>query len=162
MRPFPLTTLQGGINRLSVKGSASANRLYDLVNAYITNDGTVSPREGTSRYATLDTNTVGLMIVDGVFNIFGSTFTTSTTTVPAGWQLNLLINPVNSTATPTLIWFAKPFMGFPFVTAEFSDGSVFDYWLQSNGAWTSETAYTTGNIVTPDVPKKTGTRSGSS
>ena len=152
MRPFPLTTLQGGINRLSVKGSASANRLYDLVNAYITNDGTVSPREGTARYATLDTNTVGLMCVDGVFNIFGGTFTTSTATVPTGWQLNLLINPVNASATPTIIWFAKPFMGFPFVTAQFSDGSVFDYWLQSNGAWTSETVYSTGNIVTPDVP----------
>ena len=152
MRPFPLTTLQGGINRLSVKGSASANRLYDLVNAYITNDGTVSPREGTVRAQTLDTNSVGLMCVDGVFNIFGSTYTTSTATVPAGYQLNLLINPVNSTATPTTIWFAKPFMGFPFVTAQFSDGSVYDYWLQSNGAWTSNTVYSTGNIVTPDTP----------
>lgn len=152
MRPVPLTTLQGGINRLSVKGNASANRLYDLVNAYITNDGTVSPREGTLRAQTLDTNTVGLMCIDGVFNIFGSTYTTSTATVPAGYQLNLLINPVNSTATPTTIWFAKPFMGFPFVTAQFSDGSVYDYWLQSNGAWTSETVYSTGNIVTPDTP----------
>ena len=152
MRPFPLTTLQGGINRLSVKGSASAHRLYDLVNAYITADGTASPREGTLRSQTLDSNTVGLMCVDGVFNIFGSVYTTSTATVPAGYQLNLLINPVNSTATPTIIWFAKPFMGFPFVTAQFSDGSVYDYWLQSNGAWTSATVYSTGNIVTPDTP----------
>jgi hypothetical protein len=152
MRPFPLTTLQGGINRLTVKGSASANRLYDFVNAYINNDGSVQPREGTLRTATLDSNTVGLLAIDGVFNIFGSTFTTSTATVPAGYQLNLLINPVNSTATPTIIWFAKRFMGFPFVTAEFSDGSVFDYWLQSNGTWTSETVYSTGNIVTPDIP----------
>jgi len=39
MRPFPLTTLQGGINRLSVKGSASANRLYDFVNGYLTTSG---------------------------------------------------------------------------------------------------------------------------
>ena len=70
MRPFPLTTLQGGINRLSVKGSASAQRLYDLVNAYITADGTASPREGTLRSQTLDSNTVGLMCIDGVFNIF--------------------------------------------------------------------------------------------
>jgi hypothetical protein len=152
MQPIALTTLQGGINRLTVKGAASANRLYDLVNAYITNDGSTVPREGTLRAATLDTNSVGLMAVDGVFNIFGGTYTTSTATVPDGYQLNLLISPVNSTATPTKIWFAKPFMGFPFVTAQFSDGLVFDYWLQSNGAWTSETVYTTGSIVTPDVP----------
>ena len=152
MRPFPLTTLTGGINRLQVKGNASASNLYDLVNAYITNEGTVSPREGTVRSVTLDSNTVGLMYFDGVPNIFGATFTTSTATVPTGYNLNILLNPVNSTATPTKIWFAKPFLGFPFVTAQFSDGSVFDYWLQNSGEWTSATVYTSASIVTPDTP----------
>jgi hypothetical protein len=149
VRPFPLTTLQGGINRLVVKGTTAANRLYDLVNAYVTNEGTVQPREGTARFVTLDTNSVGLMSNDGIFNIFGSTFTTSTATVPPGFQLNLLINPVDPSATPIVIWFAKPFMGFPYVVAEFSDGRLYHYWLQTNGTWTSSTVYTTGSIVTP-------------
>ena len=152
MRPFPLTTLTGGINRLQVKGNASASNLYDLVNAYITNEGTVSPREGTVRAATLDTNTVGLMYFDGVPNIFGATFTTSTATVPSGYKLNVLLNPVNAAAIPTKIWFAKPFMGFPFVTAEFTDGSVYDYWLQNSGTWTSDTVYTSASIVLPVTP----------
>lgn len=152
MRPFPLTTLTGGINRLQVKGNASASNLYDLLNAYITNEGTVTPREGTNRSATLDSNSVGLMYFDGVPNIFAGTFTTSTATVPSGYNLNVLLNPVNASATPTKIWFAKPFMGFPFVTAQFSDGSVYDYWLQNNGSWTSATVYTSASIVTPDTP----------
>ena len=149
MRAFPLTALQGGIDRLQVKGGTSANKLYDLTNAYITNAGSIAPREGTIRAATLTTQTVGLMAMNGTFNIFSNTFTTSTATVPAGYQLNVLVNPVNSTATPTIIWFAKPFMGFPYVVAEFNDNSVYHYWLQNNGSWTSNTVYTSASIVLP-------------
>jgi hypothetical protein len=152
MRAFPLTVLNGGINRLRVKGGASASQLYDLQNAYITNAGSIVPREGTIRSATLTSATVGLMANDGIFNIFSNTFSTSTATVPAGYQLNVLVDPVNSTATPTIIWFAKPFMGFPYVVAQFSDGLTFHYWLQSNGTWTSNTVYVNGSIVTPTVP----------
>jgi Concanavalin A-like lectin/glucanases superfamily len=151
VRPFPLTVLNGGINRLRVKGGASASQLYDLQNGYITNAGSISPREGTIRAATLTSATVGLAANNGVFNIFSNTFTTSTAVVPAGYQLNVLVDPVNSTASPTIIWFAKPFMGFLYVVAQFSDSNIYHYWLQSNGTWTSNTVYKTGNIVTPIV-----------
>ncbi len=149
MRPFPLTVLNGGINRLRVKGGASASQLYDLQNGYITNAGSISPREGTIRSATLNSSTVGLAANGGLFNVFSNTFTTSTATVPAGYQLNVLVHPTLSTATPTIIWFAKPFMGFLYVAAQFSTGDIFHYWLQSNGVWASNTVYMTGNIVTP-------------
>ena len=33
-KPFPLTTLKGGINRLRVKGGASPASLYDLLNGF--------------------------------------------------------------------------------------------------------------------------------
>ena len=45
MRPFPLTVLKAGINRQHVKGGVAADQLYDLQNAYISNVGTILPRE---------------------------------------------------------------------------------------------------------------------
>jgi hypothetical protein len=132
-----------------VKGGAAANSLYDLQNAYINNAGAVVPREGTIRAATLNSSTVGLAAANGQFNIFSSAF--STAALPAGYVLNVLSNPVNSTASPTVIYYAKPFMGFPYVVASFSDGNVFHYWLQNNGTWTSTTDYTSASIVLPPV-----------
>ena len=110
MRPYPLTVLNGGINRLRVKGGASASQLYDLQNAYITNAGSIVPREGTTRTATLNTATVGLAAANGTFNIFSSTYTT--VGIPTGYTLNVLQNPTNTAAAVSKIWFAKPFMGF--------------------------------------------------
>ncbi len=133
-----------------MKGGAAADQLYDLQNAYITNAGSIVPREGTIRTAQLDSSTVGLAAADGVLNVFSSAF--STASLPAGYVLNVLHNPVNSTASPTKIYFAKPFMGFEYVVASFSDGSVFHYWLQNSGTWTSSTDYTSASIVLPPVP----------
>lgn len=149
MRPYPITVLKGGINRLRVKGGASANSLYDLQNGYITNDGSVVPREGTVRVASLDSSTVGLAAANGQFNVFSSQY--SATPLPAGYVLNVLSDPNNTTASPVKIWFAKPFMGFEYVVAEFNNGDVFHYWLQNDGTWTSSTTYTSASIVLPPV-----------
>lgn len=148
MRSQALSTLRGGINRLRVKGLASAAALYDLVNGYITVDGGTVVREGTIRAATLDNTTVGLMAMNGIFNVFS----TALEAVPSGYADNVLVNPNNSALTLTKIWFAKPFLGFPYVVAQFSDGSIFHYWLQNNGSWAANTVYDTGAIVIPDTP----------
>src|SRR5271166_2690239 len=259
MRPYPLTVLNGGIDRLRVKGGASANKLYDLTNAYITNAGTIAPREGTSRYATLTSQTIGLAAANGTFNVFapnsgfqplvqnsiigtttggdgtfasGTTYyfevtavdtyngetvvsneqsilatgaafsqtiswlsapgavsynvyygtgaglenkvksvgnvfnflATSTTvfaagslprtnttliTVPAGFTLSILSDPHDRTQLLKKIWFAKPFMGFEFVVAQFANNDVVHYWLQNSGTWTTGADYTTASIVLP-------------
>jgi hypothetical protein len=148
VRPYPLTVLNGGINRQRIKGGASAAQLYDLTNAFITNAGSIVPRDGTLRYATLDTTTVGLAASDGIFYIFSSQFSTAT---PAGFELIVLQDPTNPAAAVEKIWFAKPFLGFEYVVAEFSDGLVFHYWLQNDGTWTSSTVYTSASIVLPPV-----------
>jgi hypothetical protein len=148
MQPYPLTVMQGGINRLRVKGAARANMLYDLVNAYVTNAGSIAPREGTAIAATLTSESIGLMAMDGIFNVFSTTFID----VPSGYADNVLINPNNTADTLVLIWFAKPFLGFPFVVAQFASGAIVSYWLQSNGSWEPDTVYFTGSIVTPDTP----------
>jgi hypothetical protein len=149
VRAYPITVLDGGINRLRVKGGAAANQLYDLQNAYITNAGAVQPREGTIRAATLDGSTVGLAAANGTFNIFSSQF--STAALPANYVLNVLSDPNNTSASPVTIWYAKPFMGFLYVVAQFSDNSIFHYWLQNDGTWTSSTDYTSASIVLPPV-----------
>lgn len=148
MRATPLFNLKQGINRLRVKGGANPSQLYDLLNAYITADGSIVPREGTIRAATLNGSTVGLCAVDGVFNVFA----TSLQSVPVGYQCNVLVNPSNPADTLVRIWFAQPFMGFLFVVAEFASGDVLHYWLQNNGNWAADTVYMTGNIVLPDTP----------
>jgi hypothetical protein len=150
VRSFPLTVLNGGINRLRVKGGASASQLYDLQNAYITNAGSIVPREGTIRAVTLDSSTVGLAAANGKFNIFSSQF--STAALPANYVLNVLSDPINRSAPVVKIWFAKPFLGFELVVAEFADGNTFTYWLQSAGTWTSSTDYTSASIVLPPTP----------
>lgn len=87
MRPIPLTTQRGGINRLKVKGAARADSLYDLVNAYVTQAGTILPREGTIRQAVLDATTAGLMAMNGKLNVFGTVFNNA---LPAGYVDNVL------------------------------------------------------------------------
>lgn len=144
-RSLPLTVLKGGINRLKVKGGASAQSLYALTDAYITAAGTIVPREGTIRAEALTSSTVGLMAFNGTFNVFSTTLVS----VPTGYIDNLLINPNDATATLVKIWFAKPFLGFPYVVAQFSNGDIIHFWLQSNGTWTANTVYKTGTIVTP-------------
>jgi hypothetical protein len=148
MQPFPLTVLQGGINRLRVKGAARANMLYDLLNGYVTNAGSVSIREGTFLAETLNANSAGLMSMDGSFNVFSTSFID----VPSGYIDNVLYDANDPTASIVKIWFAKPFLGFPFVIAQFSNGDIVSFWLQSNGTWQPSTVYFTGSIVTPDVP----------
>ncbi len=148
MRPFPLTVMKGGINRLRVKGAARADMVYDLVNAYITNAGSIQTREGTNKFATLDSTTKGLMSMDGDLHVFG----TALETVPSGFVCDLLVHPTDSSQTLVKIWFAKPFMGFPYVVAEYANGDIFNFWLQSNGTWAPDTVYFTGNIVTPTTP----------
>lgn len=147
MRPSPLYNLKQGINRLRVKGGANPSSLYDLVNGWITVDGSIKPREGTIRAQQLDANTKGLMANDGTFNVFSI----AQVAVPSGYLDNILINPNDATQTIKTIWFAKPFMGFPYVVAEFVNGDVFHYWLQNSGTWAAHTVYQTGTLILPTV-----------
>jgi len=239
-KPFPLTTLKGGINRLRVKGGASPASLYDLLNGFIDLTGAVQQRPGTIRAFTLDGSTEGLCYFDNAFQIFSNDVDAYE---PAGTNLNVLIAPTanaavtinegapavvtwqGSTQTPPVaipaagaaivfnadvggvlpsplvefttyyvvnptadsfnlsatpggslitttsvgsglytgtvygsnnpiktIWFARPFMGFLYVVAEFTSGTIAHYWLQSGGVWAQDTVYQVGAVVTPSVP----------
>lgn len=143
----PLTVISGGMTRLRVKGAALKNSLYDLLNGYVTMQGTTQPRGGTIRNAVLSQITKGLVSFQSTFHVFAHT----PTSVPAGYICHVLVNPVDPTLHVSLIHFAVPFMGFLYVVAEFTDGSISHYWLQTNGVWTPNTVYLNGDFVSPTV-----------
>lgn len=144
-----LTSIGGGISRLRVKGAALKNSLYDALNCYVTMEQTVKIRPGTIRSAQLSSSTKGLIAFKNQFNVFSND---RTVTVPSGYSLNVLINPVDPTLALSKIHFVAPFMGFLYVVPEFTDGSVYHYWLQSSGTWAADTIYFEGDYILPTVP----------
>lgn len=152
MRPVPLTVLKGGINRLRTKGGARADMLYDLVNGYLTDAGTAKSRPGTERVATLPSTTKGLVSFGGSLH----TFSNAVVVVPAGYLLHVITHPDDVTLEITKVHFAKPFMGYLYVVAEFEedddgDAGIFHYWLREV-TWTANTIFTLGDVVVPTTP----------
>lgn len=149
-----LSVVKGGINRLRTKGAALNESLYDLLNGYVTAAKTVKVRPGTYRVAELPTNTAGdgetkgLMAFDGSLHVFAI----EEVTVPQGFVLHIITHPTAPTTPLEKIHFAKPFMGFPYVVAEFTDGTVQHYWLQSGAEWRANTIYKAGDIVVGSTP----------
>lgn len=151
-RSAALTTVKGGINRQRVKGAALSDALYDLLNGYITKSRTIVVRPGTFRHAELSIDTLvgtrGLASFDGNLHIFSA----SVIPVPTGFVLHVIAHPTDPTIDLDKIWFAAPFLGFLYVVAEFTNGDVFHFWLQSGGSWAANTMHRIGDVVQPTVP----------
>lgn len=148
MRTLPLTVVRGGINRQRIRGGASANDLYDLLNAYITAAGTIVARPGTFRETTLHPATRGLVAFDGTRH----TFCHGQVPVPDGYTLHILHHPESVdgyTIELERIHFAAPMMGALYVVAEFEDRQKFHYWLQPGTTWAQETQYKHAALVQP-------------
>lgn len=163
-----LTVVSGGISRQRTKGAALKDRLYDLLNGYVTSEKRVKVRPGTFRHAVLPFDdyvntedlslTKGLVSFDDRLHVFGW----EEIAVPAGFTLHILAHPDSPDASGTRIpikriHFAAPFMGFLYVVVEWDNSTtegddVFHYWLQTGDEWTPETAYELGDIVTPPTP----------
>ncbi len=134
------------------KGGARADSLYDLVNGYITDAGTAKNRPGTERVATLDATTKGLVSFEGTLH----TFSNAVVAVPSGYTLHVITHPDDNALVITKIWFAKPYMGYLYVVAQFEadnygEEGIFHYWLRSSGTWSADTVYYNGDIVEPTV-----------
>lgn len=146
-----LTVLKGGINRIRTKGGARADSLYNLLNAHLTDEGTVVSRPGSLREYTLP-GTKGLTSYQGALN----TFAAEVVSVPVGVTLHVLVHPEQDPGEDTIqlkrIHFAEPFLGYLYVVAEFEDDSVWHYWLQGGTEWAASTVYREGDIVTPTTP----------
>jgi hypothetical protein len=154
MRIVELNTLEGGITRLRSKGGANPKWLYDLLNGYVLQDGSIQSRPGTTDEITLPANTKGLCAVNGALVVFSNSPKTIT---DSRVTCEVLTHPDDPNIAIAEIHFAGPFLGgdagaYLYVVAEFADGQVFHYWLQRAETWTAATVYTQGEMVEPTVP----------
>lgn len=148
-----LSAVKTGITRLRVKGGASADSLYDLVNGYVTAARTIAPRPGSETFAQLPEGTIGLSLFNGVFQVFSDHAISG---LPENFNLNVLSPPADAVASgqyPSLvrIWKSEPLMGGLYVVAVWSDrvDRGIHYWLQgaSASAWQPNHIYMLGEKV---------------
>jgi len=142
-----LTTSNAGMSRLRVKGDAAPNTLYDLLNGYITLEGTIRPRPGTQTDITLPTDTKGLVAHKCKLYVFSHT--PQVTSDPTKYIVVTIRHPTDPTIKLQQIHFAAPFMGFLYVAAEFTDGNTWHYWLEELDTWSASTDYKIGDRVIP-------------
>lgn len=157
MAAVALTTGKQGINRYRIKGGAKPDTLYDAVNCYITVAGSARPRPGTVIDEQLPDGTVGLMAYRGRLWVFSDHYIDMS--AHPGYGMSVLTHPNEEGGTaPTLVrvHFAEPFLGYPYVVAEWSDGAIYHYWLQGEGdnpkVWEPNTTYELGEVIHPTTP----------
>lgn len=144
-----LNASTGGINRLRIKGGPKPTNLYDLVDGYVDASGAPTSRPGTEHDVLLPEGTKGLMAFDGGMLVFSHL---ALTTDNPKYTVERITHPTIPTAPLLEIHFAGPFLGYPYVAAEFVNGDVFHYWLQAREPWAANTAYQEGDVVEPSTP----------
>lgn len=153
-----LGRLQRGIDRTRVRGDTSVSALYELTNAYITTAGRVKKRPGfalqtSGDVVALDANTRGLFSAGGKLYTFYSVDSVTELDGVSHYRLMPPL-PASGDTAPTLVavHFAGLYLGKLYVVAEFSDGNIYDYWLQLDGTWQADHVYLEGAIVEPSTP----------
>lgn len=144
-----LNVLKQGISRIREKGGADPSTLFDLVNGYVTIDGSANARTGTRQDVFLPAGTKGLMAFNGAFIVFSNVVTPI---ADSRYECEVLIDKEDATQAIKEIYFASPFLGWPYVVAEFANGDVYHFWLQGGKPWQADTTYMPGDLVTPTVP----------
>jgi hypothetical protein len=152
-RTIALNATQGGIDRQRTEGSPSPNTLYDLVDGYRDAANVMRSRPGTVAVKNLAASaaadaTKGFTVYQGGFVVFSH----EPQTMPSDVTCEVLVNPVDPSLALEAIHFVAPFLRHLFVVAEFTDGSIYYYWLQTADTWEAETVYTLGALVQPTVP----------
>jgi len=155
IRPNVYNASSAGMTRLRSKGGASAETLYELTNAFVNADRMPQRRPGAISYQYFpDFLGAGVKVYGlAAFNGKLHTFTTNATLGIPGdhgtYVVDLLLHPKKSSADIKVIHFAKPYMGFLYVVAEFTDGIIAHYWLQNPPDWQNAHGYNPGDLVQP-------------
>lgn len=144
-RQITLNAVQAGMTRLRDKGGASENSLYELTNGYVTAARTIESRPGCDLWRTLPPETKGLAVFLGEL----TTFSHIPVVVPAGIRLEIIRHPGNGDLALRNIHFAAPVMGFLYVVAEFNNGDVFHYWLETLDTWSAGQVVVEGTTLGP-------------
>ena len=152
MKTINLSAVTQGIQRLREKGSADPGSLYDLENGFVAIDGSTQQRPGTELAYDLPAGTIGYCVHDGDHVVFS----TSPKACPSGVRCEVLTHPFFPSQGLVYIWFARPFLGYLYVSAEFQNGDVYHYWLQSANKWQASTMYLDGQIIVPTTANGLG------
>jgi hypothetical protein len=165
LKPNVFTAAGSGMTRLRVKGSASAETLYELTNGFVNADRMPQRRPGCIEYLHFGTTgsfpvspasagkTHGLVPYQGKLY----TFTIDPTAMYSGSKIvvvRLFYPNQNPPAGVDIsqIHFAKVYMGYLYVCCEFTDGVIADFWLQQPAAWTARNIYKANDLVQPSTP----------
>lgn len=138
-----------GINRMRPKGGATPTGLYDLLNAYVTAKGTIKNRPGTVRHADLPANTAGLVGFQGALHAFSASTAGTFPATDPPVVVHRLRHPTGGSAQLARVHAAFPFLGRLYVVAEFTDGVVRHYYLESPPHWTENQALNVGDRLQP-------------
>lgn len=157
MRSVALSAVKAGITRLREKGGASAETLYDLVNGRVTAARSIRSRPCAIHAHALPPGTKGLMVFRGKFVVFAAEPLVSS---DPNVTVEILRHPdPDSGATLVDVHFAMPFLGYPYVVAEWSDGARIEhYWLEAAEVWQPNRVYLEGQVVMPTTPNGYGYR----
>lgn len=148
--PHVLNALKAGITRLRTKGGASPDSLYDLVNGYVTTQRTIQIRPGTIIDADLGlfSGTRGLCAFKGKLVFFSKVPVAAPS---AKYENAVLMHPTDPAANLARILFAGPYVGALYVVAEWSNGDIFHYWLESTREWAQNTVFLAAQNILPTV-----------
>jgi hypothetical protein len=137
------------MTRLRDKGGASPQTLYDLVNGHVDASGSPTIRPGTVHDVSIPAGTKGLCAFQGKMHVFSTQQVVSPNPL---YVVDILKHP-DPTYVGGLfkIHFAKPYLGFLYVVAEFEDNTVRHYWLQNPSVWAPNTIYGLDALVSPSV-----------
>jgi hypothetical protein len=148
MRAMPLSTILAGMTRLRVKGGASQQSLYELLNGYVTNARSMQIRPGSVVDAKLPTDTKGLCSFKGQLYVFRH----APATAPSSkYKIAVCVHPTVPATKIKEIHFAGVYIGALYVAAEFTTGEVYHYWLEEAPVWKKNTVYKAYQLVQPTV-----------
>lgn len=146
MKTQSLSAVKAGITRLRDKGGASADSLFDLLNGYVTAARTIKMRPGSRIETVVPDGTIGLIYFRDRFWVFANQSMGSPTDT---YRVEVLRHPTQTAAQLKDIHFAVPFLGYPYVVAEFDNENVFHYWLEEGEVWQPGKTYFPGALVRP-------------
>lgn len=149
MRSVALSAVKAGMTRLLDKGGASPESLWLLRNGYVNASRRATQRPGTMLETDTLAGTKGLCAFRGGFVVFSHQVTPM---ADPRFTCEVLIHPNGAEVPIKEIHFAEPFLGYLYVVAEFEDGVVQHYWLESVDAWEPEKAYDPNGRVQPTDP----------
>ena len=143
-----------GINLRRYKGGADPGGLFDLLNAWVTPKGTIKRRPGTRTVLNLGAagdDMKGLFAFNGKFHTFIHYVVASP---DPQVEVHTLRHPTGGVAALTAIHRVFAFLGRLYVVAEFADGVVKHYYLNTSAGspWQANHPYRLGDVVTPTAP----------